>query len=37
MAVVAAVCFVGVSYFVWDKKKRSAARGYQQLRVANED
>jgi len=37
MAVVAAVCLVGVSYFVWDKKKRSAARGYQQLRVTSED
>ena len=37
MAVVAAVCLVGVSYFAWDKKKRSAARGYQLLRVATEN
>ncbi|KAJ7340240.1 hypothetical protein OS493_002972 [Desmophyllum pertusum] len=40
MAVVAAVCLVGVSYFAWDKKKqRSAVRDqYQLLRVqASED
>ncbi|KAJ7375244.1 hypothetical protein OS493_001989 [Desmophyllum pertusum] len=37
MAVVAAVCLVGVSYFAWDKKKRSAVRSYQLLSVPTED
>ena len=37
MAVVATVCLVGVSYFAWDKKKRSAGRGYQLLRVSTEN
>lgn len=37
LAIVAAVCVMGVSYFAWDKKKRSAVREYQLLSVPSED
>ena len=37
MAVVAAVCVMGVSYFAWNKKKQTAVRDYQRLTVAAED
>ena len=37
MAVVAAVCVVGVSYFAWDSRKRRVVRDYQRLTVAAED
>ena len=37
MAVVAAVCVVGVSYFAWASKKRRVVRDYQLLTVAAED
>ena len=37
MAVVAAVCVMGVSYFAWASKKRRVVRDYQRLTVAAED
>ena len=37
MAVVAAVCVMGVSYFAWNSRKRGAVRDYQRLTVTAED
>ena len=37
MAVVAAVCVMGVSYFAWNCRKQRAVRDYQLLTVAAED
>ena len=37
MAVVAAVCVIGVSYFAWNSRKRRAVRDYQRLTVEAED
>ena len=37
MAVVAAVCVMGVSYFAWNSRKQRAVRDYQRLTVAAED
>ena len=37
MAVVAAVCVMGVSYFAWNSRKRMAVRDYQLLTVEAED
>ena len=37
MAVAAAVCVMGVSYFAWNSRKRRDVRDYQLLTVAAED
>lgn len=37
MAVVAAVCVLGVSYFAWDKRKQKPVRVYKQLTLPIQD